>query len=65
MAKRSKINNREEKYELLRQSEHRDEQNHIANKPTQQLYRENYYEKDADGNYSLNSATQRSIQSAH
>lgn len=65
MAKRSKINNREEKYELLRQSEHRDEQNHIANKPTQQLYRENYYEKDADGNYSLNSATQRSIQSSH
>lgn len=65
MAKRSKINNREEKYELLRQSEHRDEQNHIANNPTQQLYRENYYEKDADGNYSLNSATQRSIQSSH
>lgn len=65
MAKRSKINNREEKYELLRQSEHRDEQNHIANKPTQQLYRENYYEKDAGGNYSLNSATQRSIQSSH
>lgn len=65
MSKRSKINNREEKYELLRQSEHRDEQNHIANKPTQQLYRENYYEKDADGNYSLNSATQRSIQSSH
>lgn len=65
MAKRSKINNREEKYELLRQSEHRDESNRIANKPTQQLYRENYYEKDADGNYSLNSATQRSIQSAH
>lgn len=65
MAKRSKINNREEKYELLRQSEHRDEQNHIANKPTQKLYRENYYEKDADGNYSLNSATQRSIQSSH
>lgn len=65
MAKRSKINNREEKYELLRQSEHRDESNRIANKPTQQLYRENYYEKDTDGNYSLNSATQRSIQSAH
>lgn len=65
MAKRSKINNREEKYELLRQSEHRDEQNHIANKPTQQLYRENYYEKDTDGNYSLNSATRRSIQSSH
>ena len=65
MAKRSKITNRETKYELLRQSEHRDESNRIANKPTQQLYRENYYEKDADGNYSLNSATQRSIQSAH
>lgn len=65
MAKRSKITNRETKYELLRQSEHRDESNKIANKPTQQLYRENYYEKDADGNYSLNSATQRSIQSAH
>lgn len=63
--KRSKITNRETKYELLRQSEHRDEQNHIANKPTQQLYRENYYEKDADDNYSLNSATQRSIQSSH
>ncbi len=65
MAKRSKITNRETKYELLRQSEHRDESNRIANKPTQQIYRENYYEKDADGNYSLNSATQRSIQSAH
>lgn len=65
MAKRSKITNRETKYELLRQSEHRDESNRIANKPTQQLYRENYYEKDADGNYSLNSATQRSIQSSH
>lgn len=65
MAKRSKITNRETKYELLRQSEHRDESNRIANKPTQQLYRENYYEKDADGNYSLNSSTQRSIQSAH
>jgi hypothetical protein len=65
MAKRSKITNRETKYELLRQSEHRDESNKIANKPTQQLYRENYYEKDTDGNYSLNSATQRSIQSSH
>lgn len=65
MAKRSKITNRETKYELLRQSEHRDESNKIANKPTQQLYRENYYEKDADGNYSLNYATQRSIQSSH
>ncbi len=63
--KRSKIANRETKYELLRQSEHRDEQNHIENQPTQQLYRENYYEKDADDNYSLNSATQRSIQSSH
>nr|DAR59313.1 MAG TPA: hypothetical protein [Caudoviricetes sp.] len=63
--KRQKIANRETKYELLRQSEHRDEQNHIANQPTQQLYRENYYEKDADDNYSLNSATQRSIQSSH
>ena len=63
--KRQKIANRETKYELLRQSEHRDEQNHIANQPTQQLYRENYYEKDADNNYSLNSATQRSIQSSH
>lgn len=63
--KRQKIANRETKYELLRQSEHRDEQNHIENQPTQQLYRENYYEKDADDNYSLNSATQRSIQSSH
>lgn len=63
MAKRSKINNREEKYELLRQSEHRDESNRIANKPTQQLYRENYYEPHDDGNYYLKDATVRSINS--
>lgn len=63
MAKRQKINNREEKYELLRQSEHRDESNRIANKPTQQLYLENYYEPHDDGNYYLKDATVRSINS--
>ena len=65
MAKRSKINNRDVKYELLRQSEHRDDSGQIANKATSQLYLDNYYEKNDDDSYSLNSATQRSIQASH
>lgn len=65
MAKRSKINNRDAKYELLRQSEHRDDSGQIANKATSQLYLDNYYEKNDDDSYSLNSATQRSIQASH
>ena len=65
MAKRSKINNRDAKYELLRQSEHRDDSGQISNKATSQLYLDNYYEKNDDDSYSLNSATQRSIQASH